>query len=1114
MYLEDVASTQMMGPFGSRYPGGRSLVKEVIPSESSASFVSRESFTNTLRATGLPTEAQDTSGSPLHSAERSPEHKNPAHRIPENVLETLSIAECRNLLHHHALNLLETAGWLIRKHKRPSRQTEEYKFTSPGGRSVRELCRAWRICGEMLISEGSTMVQGEDLKEWDCFSVFRSDVKGILARVETEFTASASSDALAHRWILLDPFISVFFIDKKIGALRKGEVVKVSRSCAAGNEEFAPLDWKNKFHNRDSIRRRNISVAICNSSDDQKTGSKVLALCAMRRNHGCGRQSSPGSCMTLNASVDILTRVSTSMVVKHSDANKSCPSKNMQLPTLGYHNAGLLPMLHGCDVSTTLDDFGIQPVERRAISRQCSCEETLPCHEGSGARHVEGDARGAEEDTSSVTSEIGDALIKGKDEENIGKLPLAVDQCSKLHSSLFRSDCPSCKLQCDHKSGSHAVSCSGDSGFFEQCDHGKMLYILSTSRDVTLGKKMESIPEIDSTTFSNDDGLFRQTNLPHLEAPDFGVSDFLDHLDEGNNNKVTRKNSNDGEKSQSLALCYRNSHKKREREKGSGDTIICKSRTKRSRKCDAGNDDILLSIVVPTDKVIPFVPHPIPRRKANTFKDQSNGWRLLPRSLGKTSKLLMEQKWSLLGSRTVLSWLINAGVISPNDVVQYRDLEDNTIIKDGLITWDGVICKCCSQVLSVSQFKIHSGFKSNHICLNLFMKESGPFSLCALEAWSSEYKMRKNARVAVLDYGDDHNDDLCAVCGDAGELICCDNCPATYHQSCLLTKDMPEGDWYCPSCRCRICQELVDYQNPTSSFDAMKCSQCEHKYHKSCLKRRNGVAAVVNGCFCGGSCQQAHSVLQSRVGLMNHLADGYSWILLRCFHDDIKFPSAAKVAFKAECNSKLAVALSLMEECFVSMVDPRTGIDMIPHVLYNWGSDFARLNFDNFYTVVLENDDILIAAASIRVHGVAIAEMPLIATCSKYRRQGMCRRLMAAVEELLVAIKVEKLVIAALPELIETWTKGFEFQIVEDYEKQTLLGINLMVFPGTVLLKKTLHTKPAHAAVICCGLEAGGWKAEAATEICCALEAEPDSVKKGGLILETRPVATAVRTEV
>ena len=89
-------------------------------------------------------------------------------------------------------------------------------------------------------------------------------------------------------------------------------------------------------------------------------------------------------------------------------------------------------------------------------------------------------------------------------------------------------------------------------------------------------------------------------------------------------------------------------------------------------------------------------------------------------------------------------------------------------------------------------------------------------------------------------------------------------------------------------------------------------------------------------CFCWF--YQVYFGLRSRVGLVNHIGDGFSWTILRCSHDDQKVCSAQKIALMAECNSKLAIALNLMEECFLPMVDPRTGIDMIPHVLYNLGS--------------------------------------------------------------------------------------------------------------------------------------------------------------------------------
>ena len=57
---------------------------------------------------------------------------------------------------------------------------------------------------------------------------------------------------------------------------------------------------------------------------------------------------------------------------------------------------------------------------------------------------------------------------------------------------------------------------------------------------------------------------------------------------------------------------------------------------------------------------------------------------------------------------------------------------------------------------------------------------------------------------------------------------------------------------------------------------------------------------------------------------------------------------------------------------------------------------------------------------------------------------------------MLISLKVEKLVIAAVPDLVETWTVGFGFVLMDEDEKRSLNKSNLMVFPGTIILKKTL----------------------------------------------------------
>lgn len=82
-------------------------------------------------------------------------------------------------------------------------------------------------------------------------------------------------------------------------------------------------------------------------------------------------------------------------------------------------------------------------------------------------------------------------------------------------------------------------------------------------------------------------------------------------------------------------------------------------------------------------------------------------------------------------------------------------------------------------------------------------------------------------------YESDDSDDMCAVCGDFGELLCCDgaNCTRAYHLECLKPKDRPgeeleEEDslWLCP-----VCSSKGEVERKTSK-DASKTGICPNSF--------------------------------------------------------------------------------------------------------------------------------------------------------------------------------------------------------------------------------------------------------------------------------------------
>ncbi|XP_071716162.1 uncharacterized protein [Rutidosis leptorrhynchoides] len=374
------------------------------------------------------------------------------------------------------------------------------------------------------------------------------------------------------------------------------------------------------------------------------------------------------------------------------------------------------------------------------------------------------------------------------------------------------------------------------------------------------------------------------------------------------------------------------------------------------------------------------------------------------------------------------------------------------------------VCKELNDRSSESTFSGSLDFNKR----DLTMVESLSFSQAVIDYYLLSFKENCGLRKYKNDSRVRGSDYICSVCHYGGELVLCDKCPSSFHTFCLGLKEVPHGEWFCPSCCCRICNQNRYGEKCEKRTDSsiLSCEQCENIYHIGCLKRNKCLSKLKNNprvdWFCSPKCEEIFTGLQRLLGKSIRVGkDNLSWTLLKYKKTDI--PECCNLDFShiersMEIYNKLNLVIKVMHECFDPVIEPLTQRDIVEDVIFCRRSELNRLNFKGFYTVLLEKDDELISVAAVRVYGEKVAELPFVGTRVQYRRRGMCHVLLNELEKKFVELGVERLVLPAASSVLRTWTTSFGFSIMTESEKLNLLGYTFLDFQGTIMCQKLLMT--------------------------------------------------------
>ncbi|KAH6762281.1 Acyl-CoA N-acyltransferase with RING/FYVE/PHD-type zinc finger domain-containing protein [Perilla frutescens var. hirtella] len=443
----------------------------------------------------------------------------------------------------------------------------------------------------------------------------------------------------------------------------------------------------------------------------------------------------------------------------------------------------------------------------------------------------------------------------------------------------------------------------------------------------------------------------------------------------------------------------------------------------------------------------------------------------------------------------------NGGLPDGTEVAYYSNGKK---LRDGYKMGSGIICRCCSTLVSPSQFEAHAGWASRRKPY-MYIYTSNGVSLHEFAV-----SLLKGRKCSSKD-----NDDLCIICADGGKLVLCDGCPRAFHKECASLMSIPRGKWYCTYCQnmfqrekfvewnanavaagrvsgidpieqitnrcirtvknpeeaeviaCVICRGYDFSKSGFGPRTVILCDQCEKEYHVGCLKKCKlaDLKELPKGkWFCSGNCKWIYSALHNLLNSgAEKLPDSTLDIIRKKQTDkssdsdtdlDVRWRLLNGKIASRETRVLLSQAVAIFHDCFDPIVDSETGRDFIPSLVY--GRNIRGQDFSGMYCAILTVNSTVVSAGILRIFGEEIAELPLVATRIGHQGKGYFQLLHSCIEKLLAFLNVKSFVLPATDEAKSIWTEKFGFNKMPEQQLLNYRKIcwQMIGFKGTSMLEK------------------------------------------------------------